>query len=360
MNTLDFLRSPGGGTGGPPAKRRRKSPIVVDLTRDDDDESVTRRATTTISTIATVAPMFRAVAERPPRRTLILLRHAVTQGYHLRDTPLSAEGARAARATRVFTAARPDVVVCSPLTRALQTLLLAHAGDAAAPALSVSWPLAGGGCGGAFVVDAAPPPLPPHGTAAGSGETPCVRTALPVLVTPLARERLSTRGDEGRPGPALAADAALGRLRGALLAAGRHLEDGWWLARHGPRAAAAGWAGSAVSDAAAGGGGAALADAAAGAAAACGGGTPSADRVAAAQDSPDHDAATAPAVAPVHVVPREAGVDFKRRVAALLALLRSLPPAYSRVLIVGHAVLFRELAGVDLGFCGFAEVRLAA
>jgi len=70
-----------------------------------------------------IAPIFKK-GKRPIR--LLLIRHAHTQGYHLPNTPLSADGVQqalelgATLATHTF-----DAVIVSPLMRALQTACIA-------------------------------------------------------------------------------------------------------------------------------------------------------------------------------------------------------------------------------------------
>lgn len=98
------------------------------------------------------------------------------------DTRLTKDGARrareaAGRAARLTP--RPELIVASPLTRALQTAELAF---------------------GALLDE-----------------------GVPCLALPLARERLFLSSDVGRPGAELAAEFP--RWRESLLA----LEDGWWL-----------------------------------------------------------------------------------------------------------------------------------
>jgi broad specificity phosphatase PhoE len=105
------------------------------------------------------------------------------------DTRLTKDGARRAREAAGRAARlqpRPDLIVASPLTRALQTAELAFA--------------------------------------------PLLDAGVPCLALPLARERLFLSSDVGRPGGELAAEFP--RWRESLLA----LEDGWWL--HDRRAAA--------------------------------------------------------------------------------------------------------------------------
>jgi len=230
---------------------------------------------------------------------LVCIRHAMTVGYHVRDTPLAAEG-RAAAATLLTRrhyrwVDEVEAVVVSPLTRALQTAMLAFC---------AAYDLHSGAAGGAGT--------PPAPTDTGSGRC---RRSVPLLVQPLVRERRATMGDVGSEGAVLATVSAFRPAAPQLVA----LPPTWWLdpggSGRGTRAAPA-----------------------------------------AAHTSTATSTAASSALPPD--VPTESAAALTARVAAVRQWLRSLP--YRTIAVVSHANFLAALGDTPtrLPYCGVAEFFL--
>lgn len=303
----------------PTHEGRCDGPEVIELSDDDDDGGGGGAPTSAAaasppppqpSPPRRLAPLFTAAgAPQPKPKRLILIRHGVTEGYHIIDTPLSPEGRRQAAALGVGCEhlRQLDAVVVSPLRRALQTAVLA---------LGQAWELQPVLLGEAAPGAGGEPAAPPRGAPG--------RRRLPMYVTPLARERLSTRGDVGTDWAPPAASGGGGagapptpaELRPLVAPVLARLDRGWWARHHHVTLSAA------------------------------------APAPVPAPRPPAGDA-SASALPPGAL--REPTDAFRRRVAALGAALRALP--HGTVAVVAHAHTLRELAG-SARLLGFCEVQV--
>jgi broad specificity phosphatase PhoE len=338
-----LMRRPAAAAGSGAAGQKRARPAesvgdaVVDLSRDDDsDGDCDRGAAAVANKVPRRVPTLLSGA--PPKR-LVLIRHGETNGYHLRDTDLSPVGRAQAGALGTYSAlAGVEAVVVSPLTRALQTAVLAFAHGRQLDARL----LPGGGTSGGSAL------VPPDGGAADSNSSAAVSTssqqsssalpALPLYVTHLARELAGTKGDVGTdwrahhpssgaavPAASSSSSATAGRpvppeLR-PLLPTLAGLPQRWWALHHSGTAAAGGKASASPSSSSA--------------------------------SSPADDGAAQAQLAP------ESRESLRRRVAALRDALRALP--HRTVAVVAHAHTLRELGQLPsaLGFCEVRVVSLA-
>lgn len=305
-----------GGSGVGKKRPRAAEPAdaaVVDLTRDDGDNAGDREG----DAVATVPRPPALLGGAPPKR-LVLVRHGETNGYHLRDTDLSPAGRAQASALRAHAAlSSVEAVVVSPLTRALQTAVLAFAHGRQLDVRHLP-----GGRGGGMSAGAADTTT----TAVTVASSSTYSAALPLYVTHLARELAGTKGDVGtdwrlhHQGDGTAVSAP-GRpvppeLR-PLLPVLAGLPPQWW-AQH----------------------------------------LSGATLTSSSQGPSSSSSSSAASASPAEAV-HESRESLRRRVAALRDALRALP--HRTVAVVAHAHTLRELGQLPsaMGFCEIRIVSLA-
>ena len=238
-----------------PSKKQSRIPFssvpVIDLTADDDSQQAGQAAdpgqTSPVKAgpqrvpkraRASIAPIFKK-GKRSIR--LLLIRHAHTQGYHIPNTPLSADGVQQAIELGTLLAEHDfQAVIVSPLMRAMQTACIALGqyeselrgrGDeappytpltAALPASLASLARALGNHAAAKRSENQAVLSEPAVAAAAGGSTAaavpacdaaCASRHVPVVVAPVIREALGTAGDVGQGGKTAAVrlSAALAR-----------------------------------------------------------------------------------------------------------------------------------------------------
>lgn len=279
-------------------KRKRDSGSEILVVDSDDDVACVEESTAAASAAShgkpALAPIFRALGSAAAQgsKEIICVRHGHTNGYHIVDTGLSPAGQSAASS---LLSSHPSLssihcVVVSPLTRALHTVACAWAGR----------------IGGQ-----------------GEGAAATASAALPIFITPLAAERVSTVGDLGRTVDVLLSLPSLARLQGDI---GRQVPHGhWWRAGGQGKELEASVTGTGASSV----------------------------------STTSSWASTVPASFRFPPGERAEGMAaFRQRVGQLRAYLRALPQ--SRIALVAHANTIMELTGSKcrLDYCQAQVYRL--